>query len=181
MRQVFFQTDSEYLRNVAHEWNLFGKEEEIMIYRRVFGMPGWGFRSSFDELDRIRRQFDRMLEGWSETGARASRAGVFPLVNLTEDREKYYVRAELPGLDAADLDIQATGNTLSISGERKIPTEEGNVRYHRREREAGRFSRMIAMPGDIDPEKIEASLADGILTVVVAKAEKAKPRQITVQ
>lgn len=151
-----------------------------MIYRRLFGVPGWGLRSPYDELDRIRRRFDRMLEGLPEVAARTSRAGVFPLINLTEDGDRYLVRAELPGLKAEDLDIQATGNTLSISGERKIPTEEGNVRYHRRERESGRFSRMIAMPGDINSEKIEAKLANGILTVVVAKAEKAKPRQITV-
>jgi len=151
-----------------------------MIYRRLFEMPGWGLRSPYAELDRIRRQFDRMLEGRPEGAFRTGRAGVFPLVNLTEDRENYYVRAELPGLKSEDLEIQAAGNTLSISGERKIHSEEGNVRYHRREREGGRFSRMIAMPGDIDPEKIEATLANGILTVVVAKAEKAKPRQITV-
>lgn len=151
-----------------------------MIYRRLFGMPGWGSRTPYDELDRIRRQFDRMLEGWPAAGLRAARAGVFPPVNLTENRERYFVRAELPGLMAEDLDIQATGNTLSISGERKIPAEQGEVRYHRREREAGRFSRMIAMPGEINPEKIEAKLANGILTVVVGKAEKAKPRQVTV-
>ena len=151
-----------------------------MIYRRLFEMPGWGLRSPYAELDRIRRQFDRMFEGRPDGVFRTGRAGVFPLVNLTEDRENYFVRAELPGLKADDLEIQATGNTLSISGERKIHSEEGNVRYHRREREGGRFSRMIAMPGDIDPEKIEATLANGILTVLVAKAEKAKPRQITV-
>jgi len=151
-----------------------------MIYRRLFEMPGWGMRGPYEELDRIRRQFDRLLAGRPEGEMRAARAGVFPLINLTEDRENYYVRAELPGLKAEDLDIQTTGNTLSITGERKIHAEEGNVRYHRRERDAGRFSRMIAMPGDINPEKIEATLANGILTVLVAKAEKAKPRQITV-
>jgi HSP20 family protein len=60
--------------------------------------------------------------------------------------------------------------------------EEGKeVRYHRREREAGTFSRVIGLPGEIDPEKVNASLKNGILTVVVSKAEAVKPRQITVE
>jgi len=107
-------------------------------------------------------------------------AGVFPTINLTEDPESYYLRAELPGISAGDLDIQATANKLSISGERKIPSEKGDVRYHRRKREAGKFSRLINLPGDIDPEGVEASLADGVLAVRVPKAEKSKTRQISI-
>ena len=113
--------------------------------------------------------------------ARLPTAGVFPLVNLTEDKDGYYVRAELPGLKADELDISATGNTLSISGERKIFDEGENVRYHRREREAGTFSRIISLPGEVDANKIEAELKDGILTARISKAEAAKPRQITVK
>ncbi|MBW1993309.1 MAG: Hsp20/alpha crystallin family protein, partial [Deltaproteobacteria bacterium] len=72
-------------------------------------------------------------------------------------------------------------NGLSISGERKIPAEGDNVRYHRREREAGSFSRIIGLPGEVDPDKVEAKLKDGILTVIVPKAEKAKPKQIPIK
>jgi HSP20 family protein len=107
-------------------------------------------------------------------------AGVFPLINLTEDKDKYYVRAELPGVKGDELDIQVTGNNLAISGERKIAPEEESARYHRKEREAGTFSRMIALPGEIDSDKVEANLEKGILTVVVSKAEIAKPKQITI-
>jgi HSP20 family protein len=108
-------------------------------------------------------------------------AGVFPLVNLTEDKNSYYVRAELPGVKADALDIQVTANNLAISGERKIAAEEEGARYHRREREAGTFSRITALPGDIDSDKVDAKLENGILTVVVSKAEAAKPKQIAVK
>jgi HSP20 family protein len=107
-------------------------------------------------------------------------AGVFPLINLTEDKDKYYVRAELPGVKGDELDIQVTSNNLTVSGERKIAEEKEGARYHRREREAGSFSRIIGLPGDINPDKVDAKLANGILTVTVAKAEAAKPKQITV-
>jgi HSP20 family protein len=108
-------------------------------------------------------------------------AGVFPLVNLTEDKNGYYVRAELPGLTAGELNISVTGNSLSISGQRKIASEGQDIRYHRREREAGSFNRIVSLPGEVDSDKVEAKLKDGILTVHVPKAEVAKPKQITVK
>lgn len=146
-----------------------------MIYRRVFNLPRWRARGPFDELDQMRRQMDRLYENVMAP----DQAGVFPPVNLTEDKDKYYVRAELPGVSGDDLDIQVTGNNLAISGERKIADEEG-ARYHRREREAGTFSRMIGLPGEVDTDKVEANLKNGVLSVVISKAEIAKPKQITV-
>jgi len=128
----------------------------------------------------MKRQMDRLMEGLSGTYQRPY-AGVFPLINLTEDKNAYYVRAELPGVAAGDLDIQATSNSLSISGERKLPAENKDARWHRREREAGKFSRMVALPSEIDPNKVDAGLVNGILTVTVPKAEVAKPRQIAVR
>jgi HSP20 family protein len=153
-----------------------------MLLRRMFDMPRWGaYTSPFEEMERSQRELERLRRIWEGGPFRREVAGVFPLINLTEDKEKYYLRAELPGIRGEDLDIQAMGNSLTISGERKIPAEAENVKYHRRERDAGRFSRIINMPGDIDSEKVEANLKDGILKVIVPKAEKAKPRQITVR
>ena len=151
-----------------------------MIYRRMFGMPTWNVRGPFNELERMRQQMDNLFNRVPDEGMPSLHAGVFPSINLTEDQETYHIRAELPGISAEDLDIQATGNNLSISGERKIEAENNSVRYHRREREAGKFSRAISLPGDIDPDGVSASLADGVLKVSVPKAEKAKPKQITV-
>ena len=151
-----------------------------MIYRRLFDLPTWRVRSPFEDLIKMRQQMDRLFED-AKSPYQRPLAGVFPLVNLTEDTNKYYIRAELPGIKADELDIQATGNNIAISGERKIAAEKEGSKYHRREREAGKFSRAIGLPGDIDTNKVEASLEDGILTVVVAKAEAAKPKQITVK
>jgi HSP20 family protein len=150
-----------------------------MIYRRLYGVPSFGFRSQSDELDRMRRQMDRLFNDFSSLSYEP-KAGVFPLVNITEDSDNFYIRAELPGVEAGGLDIQATDNNISISGERKIPAEAEGVKYHRREREAGKFSRMISLPSDVDTDKVSAGLENGILTLSVPKAEAAKPRQISV-
>lgn len=152
-----------------------------MIYRSMFGLPTWRVQSPFDELDRIRQQMERLSETFSGRPTGRVSAGVFPLVNLTEDAEHYYVRAELPGLKGDDLDIQVTANSISLSGKRKIAEEGEGVKYHRREREGGSFSRMMTLPGDINADKVEADLVNGILTVRIAKAEAAKPKQITVR
>jgi HSP20 family protein len=151
-----------------------------MLYRRLFNLPTWRLRSPVDEWAQMRRQMDRLFED-ARAPYQPARAGVFPLINLTEDGNNYYVRAELPGVKAGELDIQATANNIAITGERKIASEDQGARYHRREREAGKFSRMIGLPGEINPEKVEAKLENGILTVMVAKAEAAKPKQITVK
>jgi len=151
-----------------------------MIYRRFFGFPSYEFKNPFAEIERMKRQMERLLEGVAGPYQRKD-AGVFPLINLTESKGSFCIRAELPGVVAADLDIQATSNTVSITGERKIPVENKDARWHRREREAGKFSRIIAMPSEINPDKVDASLTNGILTVVVHKAEAAKPRQISVR
>ena len=148
-----------------------------MIYRRFFNVPTYRIRSPWDELNRMRQQLDRMFD---DTPNQRVSAGVFPLINLTEDKDRYYVRAELPGLKGDELDIHVTGKNLAISGERKIAAAEEGARYHRREREAGSFSRMIGLPGEVDAEKVEASLENGILTIAISKAEIAKPKQISV-
>jgi len=151
-----------------------------MIYRKLFDFPGFSPRGPFQELESLRRQFDRILNILPHAPQRSISAGVFPQINLTEDADKFYLRCELPGVKSDVLDIQATGKTISISGERMIPEENAGARYHRREREAGKFSRIMAMPSDIDADRIEAKLENGILTVMVPKAEAAKPRQIKV-
>jgi len=152
-----------------------------MLLRRLTGWPAWDWRSPFEELEQMRRQIDRVFGDLSGRVFRAPIAGVFPLTNVTEDSDNYYIRAELPGIKTDELDLSVTGDSFSISGERKIPVEQENARYHRREREAGKFSRMISLPSPIDPEKVEARCAEGVLTVVLPKSEAAKPKQIAVK
>ncbi len=152
-----------------------------MFYRRFFNVPNWGFSKSFREFDRLRSEMDELFGALSSGTLPRLSAGVFPLTNVTEDKENYYVRAELPGIKSNELDIQVTAEGISISGERKIPVEGNNVKYHRREREAGKFSRSINLPGEIDVNKVEASMKNGVLKVTIPKSEAAKPRQITIK
>lgn len=152
-----------------------------MILRRISDWPSGMWRSPFEELERMRRDMDRLFQDLTEGIFREPRAGVFPLVNVTEGSDNYYVRAELPGIKAEDLDISVTGNSLSIAGERSIRAEDEKANYHRREREAGKFSRVVSLPAQVDTAKVEASCVDGILTVVLPKSEAAKPKQITVK
>jgi len=153
-----------------------------MIFRRVTGWPTWGGGwNPFGEIERIRQEMNRLQDAFARglIGERA--AGVFPMMNVTEDKDSFYVRAELPGIKAEELNISVTEDSLSVSGERKLLTEDQKATYHRREREAGSFSRMVTLPASIDPGKVEARCADGILTVVLPKAEIAKPKQIPVK
>jgi HSP20 family protein len=151
-----------------------------MIYRRIYGFPSMEQRNPFMELERMRRQMDRFFDGLSVGQVRPA-AGVFPLINLTETRDALTVRAELPGISSEDIDIQATGNTLSLSGRRSLPEEDRMAKYHRRERESGEFSRLIGLPTDINPDKVEASMKNGVLTIVLPRAEASKPKQINVK
>jgi HSP20 family protein len=152
-----------------------------MLYKRLFNIPTWGFDRTFREFGRLRREMDDLYGALSGGTLPMPSAGVFPLTNLTEDTKNYYVRAELPGIKSNELNIQVTAEGISISGERKIPKEGENVRYHRREREAGKFSRLINFPGQVDVDKVEASMENGLLKVIIAKSEAAKPRQISVK
>jgi HSP20 family protein len=152
-----------------------------MLIRRVSGFPEWERRSSFDELERLRSQMNNLFEGLSGRSFTFPTAGVFPLMNLTEDSDNFYVRAELPGIKADDLEISVTGDSLSIGGERKLTPEDETAKYHRRERDTGKFNRVINLPKQIDTEKVDAKTNDGILTIILPKAEAAKPRQISVK
>lgn len=152
-----------------------------MVSSRDFFFPGWTRGSLFDELGRMQEQMTRLSEALQPRLFGHPGAGVFPAVNLTEDTESYYLRAELPGVKSDALDIQVAGRNLSLSGERVIDTEGDGVRYHRREREGGKFSRIVGLPTDIDAEKVSARMENGILTIQVPKAEAAKPKRISVK
>lgn len=152
-----------------------------MIMRRLTGWPTLEWRDPLRELDFVRRELGRLAQGLTDRTYEQRSAGVFPPLNVTEDKENFFIRAELPGIKADQLDISVTGKSVSISGERKPSKEDENLKYHRRERDTGMFSRVVDLPSDIDVTKVEARAADGILTVVLPKSEKAKPKQITVK
>jgi HSP20 family protein len=150
-----------------------------------------GFALPFEEL---RDEFDRLwtslttappLHGW---GVRPE--GVFPAVNVRETADAITVEAELPGLEAGDVEIAVTGAELSLRGGR--PQAEGKpagngdpaaeqVVWHRRERGTGSFERRISLPVAVDPAGVEARLVDGVLSITCPKAAAAKPRRVEVR
>jgi HSP20 family protein len=144
-------------------------------------MPIFFEGDPFQELDRIQQQMDSLFQSVAGRERYPRRVGVYPLVNISEDPEHIYVRAELPGVNPEDLDITIKEQHLVIRGERKIPPEEKNVNYHRRERESGFFRRVLRLPSQVDPNKVEAACKDGVLTITLAKPEEVKPRQISVK
>lgn len=153
-----------------------------MIARRMLNFPSMGWHNPFAEMERMARQMDLLTSAvLGRPEMRWMPYGVFPAVNISEDTDKYYVRAELPGIKADDIDLQVNGRNLTISGERKIHTDGDNAKYHRREREAGKFSRVIGLPGDIDADSVDAKMVNGVLMVEISKSEASKPKQITVQ
>lgn len=144
-------------------------------------MPVFFDFEPFQELEQLQRRMDRLFRGIAGAEPYPRRVGVYPLVNISEDADRVYVRAELPGVAPEDLDITIKDQNLVLRGERKIPKEEKGVNYHRRERESGFFRRVLRLPAAVDPNKVEAACKDGILTITLAKPEEIKPRQITVK
>lgn len=136
--------------------------------------------SRVSEVDRLRQEVDRLFNTFS-TGTEPFFSRVYPALNVTEDADNLYVRAELPGVKANSLDISVVEGRLLITGERKIEAEGEKTGYHRKEREAGIFRRTIALPSRVDPGKVSAGMKNGILTITLPKAEEAKPRKITVK
>ena len=136
------------------------------------------FRNPWADFERMRRELDALFQGTgSEYGGRAT---VFPALNVSEDSANIYVRAEIPGVSAGEVEISIEGDTLTIRGERKTCTADEKHSYHRRELECGRFSRAVALPTKVQVDKIEATAANGIVTITLPKAEAVKSRQIKV-
>jgi len=151
-----------------------------MLVRRVWPSRPT-FESPFTEVDQLRRDLQRLFDGTSGDGLAAAGAGVFPPINVTQDDNHFYVRAEVPGLKPSELEISALRNRLSIAGKREIAQEHGRASYHRRERPEGAFNRVVVLPGEVDSEKVEARYSDGVLGITLPKTEAMKPRQIAVK
>jgi HSP20 family protein len=151
----------------------------MAVVRWKPGFFGW-HREPFGEMDRLRREMDRLIDTFSGRRGTVPHAGVFPAVNVSEDIENLYVRAELPGVAAEDIEITTEENNLIIKGERRIVAEGEKVSYHRRERDAGKFRRVTSLPTRVDTSKVTAVCKNGVLTVKLPKAAEVKPRQIEV-
>lgn len=143
-----------------------------------FGQP---FSGAFSDIDRLRREVDRVFNEMVGTAASRDYSGVFPPVNIYESEDCYLLTAELPGIDPADMEIKVTDDSLTIKGQRKPDDYGEGASYHRRERDSGYFRRVLTLPDKVDPDKVEATNRHGILQVRLPKAEEIRPRQIQVK
>ena len=140
---------------------------------------GFGFRDLSRQFDELRREMDRALYD-SERGGFALGREVWPSVSLSDEGKSWVLKAELPGLTEKDVELTANAESVTLRAERKLDTPQGYA-VHRRERAGFRLARTFSLPTKIDPEQIEASLKNGVLTVTLGKAPEAQPRQIPVK
>jgi len=146
---------------------------------------GWPSRPTFDnpfsDFDQLRRQMLRLFDTMAGDASGDVGVGVFPPMNITQDDENFYLRAEVPGIKPEELSISANRNRISVGGKREIQREPERVSYHRKERAEGAFNRTVTLPTEVDAERVDAKYVDGILTLTLPKAEESKPRQIMVR
>jgi HSP20 family protein len=146
----------------------------------LFRWPGnW---DPFAGLRVMQRELERLSGRGGFGEGRNIGGGVFPPVNVYNGSTELLVECEAPGVKRQDIDLSITGETLVVKGvKHPACNPEGDVRYQRCERGSGEFSRTIVLPDKIDPDRISASLVDGILTVRLPKSEAAMPRKIDVK
>ena len=147
------------------------------MYENLLG----GFEGDlFDQFSRLETEMGQLFghSPWP-AGIRAVQRGTFPPINVGATPERVEVYLFAAGLDPTKLEVSIQQNLLSISGSRKISANE-NAEYYRRERYDGDFRRVITLPEDVDPQRVEARYRDGVLQITVQRREAARPRQITV-
>ncbi|MFC5519520.1 Hsp20/alpha crystallin family protein [Polaromonas jejuensis] len=134
----------------------------------------------FGELNRLQQSFEQAFRPGSSLRALSRRS--FPAINVGSTAGAIEVLALVPGLDPAELQITIDKGLLVIAGERKddAPAGGDNTAVYAQERFKGSFRRVISLPEDADPARIEASCRDGVLRVTVARREASRPRQISV-
>ncbi len=138
---------------------------------RMFGAMDL-FRS---RMNRLYTEYDRP---YGDYGLRVAEAS--PRTNLYDNGDHFEIRAEAPGLSKEDINVKIQGNYLELSGSQKSDAPEG-YKVHRVERHPAAFTRSFTLPADVDVEKVEAGLQNGILTMTLPKAEAAKPKQIDIK
>lgn len=137
-------------------------------------------RNLMNPFDLLDGGFDRLFQTAARPLFDEPTLRPFPALNVWEDGDRLMAEAELPGLRLEDIELLVIGNELTIKGQRP-KTAEAKGSIHRQERGVGEFTRTITLPVEIDAEKVEATLKNGVLTVVLPKADPAKARKIAVR
>jgi HSP20 family protein len=137
------------------------------------------YRSPWREMERLRRDMNRLVSGISDQDAVATPG--YPSINVWTSEDGAVVTAELPGVEASDIDISVVGDTLTLSGSRGSDELDEGGTYHRRERRHGRFTRAVKIPFPAEPDGVAAVFEKGVLTISLPRLEADKPRRITVR
>jgi HSP20 family protein len=132
----------------------------------------------FRELNVLNDRLGSLLgRGWDSP---ASTTAWNPSVDIFENDNEVIFKAELPGMNAKDIEVRLENNVLMLKGERRFEKETKEENYHRIEREYGTFSRSFALPSAVDADKVSAEYKDGILKVMLPKKEEIKPKPIKI-
>lgn len=129
--------------------------------------------------DQVNRLFDDVAQPHPDGAANHSRLWA-PLVDVSENPNEVTVRLDLPGIDAGSVDVQLTGDTLSVRGERRFDRREGEGYLHL-ERPYGTFQRSFNLSVPVQADRVKADYKDGVLTIMLPKEEAIKPRKIQIQ
>lgn len=142
-------------------------------------------RTGFGSLGRLRRDMDdlwsRFLDVQGAPVLRSELPAFNPVVNVKETEQSLEITAEVPGLKAEDIQVELTGDILTLRGEKKDEREEKKGEYHLVERRFGSFSRSFRLPAEVERENLSARHKDGVLTVSLSKAKKAATTAIKVE
>ena len=128
----------------------------------------------FHDLDQLYERMNHMLDA----GAAPAPDRWVPLADVEETDDAYVIDVELPGVKHADVDIEVNGNELTVTGELKEKERVGILR--RRTRRVGEFQFAVTLPGEIDADRVDARLEDGVLHITAPKSERNQPRRITI-
>jgi len=169
--RIFLSGDAAVRASVYRSTRL----EESAMYRSLFP------RDVFAELDRLQREMQQAFD--LSPSIRGVGRGGFPALNVGGTPQSVEIYAFAPGLDPAALDVKLERGVLTISGERKPAPARDDKRaaVHIDERFAGRFSRVVSLPDDVDPNAVTANYRDGVLHISIKRRESTQPRRIAVQ
>jgi HSP20 family protein len=129
-------------------------------------------------MDRIQREMNRLFDESNSSTSFGIQS--YPRLNIWADENSAIVTAEIPGISPEDLELNLTGDTLTIRGQRRMPELQEGAKYHRQERSYGQFSRNLQLPFTFDADKVEAKFRNGVLEIMLPRTEQDKPRKIAV-
>jgi len=161
------------LPNKVKRTNAWSDKEDLKMNRMATVWNPWR------DVNRLRHEMDQLFNyDWRPA---ARRQAEFPAINAWEDEKGLTLTAEVPGIDASQLDVSLEKDTVTISGKRAPLSESAGENYVRRERWVEPFQRTLELPFNVDPDKCEATYEKGILTVKLERAPEHQPKKLTIK